>query len=467
MRKKKYLALNINDILRLKIDYQQVLEAIANVALHWLDLEICLISLVDYKTGKLQIGALTGFGEFEREYKKIFDISLSDRAITTNCIVMKKQIQYENILDKACPFKYKKFAQKMGIKSILVTPIFEENKDGSEKTLGTLNFYTRYHHKFHGDELELAKIIASGVAEVITRGTFEQEGDESRKMLKIIEQIDSEMNKNTNNPGKIFKLIVEGGIKLVGADRGCLKLCHESFISREFHQKCDNVLCSHENYRYPDITNYVVRNKKGVIIDDIDSFPYKDPKIKYKNTNSRISVPLILGDNVIGVLTAEHREKNHFNVHHLQLFETLAKQAVIAITNMRRNKHLKKKMDSQLIIKKLTEETSKLEATKDGEKQRDYSEKQLEQVIEDTIKKTGETFDAVSGFVALADPNSDYAIRNTKWQFGLPLENLPTLEVGFIEGDNISFKEERWPKIFLSGAFRTRHPRYELPLNRV
>jgi len=164
----KYLLVNrIDNIINSEIEGHEVLDRIATMTLEYLDLRICWISLLDHKTDRFHIGALTGFGEHEREFRLTFDVSINDTAVIAECARNRTQVQYQDILDNKCPFKYKEMARKMGLKSILTTPIFDRREKSSRKVLGTLSLYSRFYHIFQEDELELNKIIASKITAAI------------------------------------------------------------------------------------------------------------------------------------------------------------------------------------------------------------------------------------------------------------------------------------------------------------
>jgi GAF domain-containing protein len=442
---KKYNLINrIDEIINLGIETKEILSRIVNVTLEYLGLKICWISLVNYENNNLEIGALTGFGIYEEPYKKEFNITLSESSVTTECINQKKQIQYEDVQAESCPFKYKRWAEIIGLKSILITPVFGKAKDDLKKVIATLNLYTNFPHKFKEDELELAHVITEKMASILSiKGQYDEEQDETRRKIELIEKVAAEINKNVKDYKKVFQTIVDEGIKLVNADRGCIKVCYEDVIAREHHRGCRSVRCRYEKYRYPDITNHIIREKESILIEDINKFPYKDPKIKYRGVKSRISVPLMLEDEVIGVLTVEHREKDYFNSRHLQLFEALAKHAVIAIQNTKQYKKIQKQLRSQLVIKKLIEETSKLEAIENEESRNKYRKEKLNSVIEWVVKETGKLFDAEPGFVALANLTDNYARIDPRWRFGLEKYDLPALEIGVVENEKVIFKGEK------------------------
>jgi GAF domain-containing protein len=443
-KKKELELLKEIGIAFMKLKSGQLLTDIVNITLKHLGLKICSVTLVDYRERKLKIGALTGMGEYEEEFRENFDISLSEKSVITECINKKIPIQYEDILHEHCPFKYKELAKKMGLKSILVTPIYETRGSGTKRVLATLDVYTKFYHKFQDDELELtSKIADKTIDALLQKEMLDKEKIERERDLALIEKVPAEINKNVSDYKKVFKTIVAEGIRLVRADQGCIKLCFKDKTTLESFAKCRNDPCEPERCGDIGITNYVMKHKESLIINDINDSPYKDSNVKYTGPCSRISVPLMFENAVIGILTAEQNEKDYFTEHHRRLFEALAKHAVIAIENTKRYKQLEKRLQSQLIIKTLIEETSRLEAIEDKEERKKYLKDQLDKIIKYTIEKTGKIFDAQSGFVALAELTSKYAVRRKKWQFGLKEGMTPPLEIGVVKNGKVVFEGQR------------------------
>ncbi len=174
---RKYLLINrVDNVINSEIDGMQTLNHIVNLILEYLDLRICWIALIDYNEKKFNIAALTGFGEYEKEFRENFDIPLGTESVINECVDRKEQVQYRDVLDDSSPFKYKELAQKMGLKSILVTPIFDRRGLTSKKVLATLNIYTKFYHEFLEDELELTKIIGSKItATIFSKGLYKTE----------------------------------------------------------------------------------------------------------------------------------------------------------------------------------------------------------------------------------------------------------------------------------------------------
>lgn len=174
---RKYLLVNrVDNIINSEIEGKQALNHILNLTLEYLDLRICWMSLVDYREKTIKIGALTGFGEHEKKFRESFNVSLLEKSVIAECVNSKRQVQYRDVLDKNCPFKEKELAKEMGLKSILVTPIFDRRGITSKKVLATLNLYTKFYHEFLDDELELTKIIAAKItAALFTKGLYKTE----------------------------------------------------------------------------------------------------------------------------------------------------------------------------------------------------------------------------------------------------------------------------------------------------
>lgn len=436
--KKKYSLINlIDELIDLRKDTsttKELLSKIVDITLNFLGFKICWVSIVNHEENKLEIGALTGFGELEQEYRDTFNISLDEETPTTICVKKRMQIHYEDVLAPSCPFKYKDLAKKVGLKSILLTPIFVSDSTGSKKVFATLNLYTDFPHKFREDELELAQLIAFKASKVLSiKGLYEEEQDETRKKLALIEKVAAEINKNVRDYRKVFETIVNESLKLLNATRGCIKICHDNYICREYATGYKDEGRKNEKYRYLGITNHVIKTKKSLLIDDLSNSKYKDPTIKYGGINSRISVPLMLQEKVIGVLTVEHKEREYFNNGHLQLFEALAPHAVIAIENTKQYKKLQRQLKSQLVIKKLIEETSKLEAIDNENVRNKYRQEQLDTIIEDVVKDTGKIFEANSGYIALAKLTSTTFTISQRWQFGLKTDHIPRYEIGTLD----------------------------------
>jgi len=94
----------------------------------------------------------------------------------------------------------------------------------------------------------------------------------------------------------------------------------------------------------------VIATKKPSIINDVSRSPeYCSVR---PSTRSQLTVPLLYGNQVMGVIAVESDLLNHFTPADLELLETFASQAVIAIANAQLFEEavMKKRLESELLI---------------------------------------------------------------------------------------------------------------------
>ena len=85
------------------------------------------------------------------------------------------------------------------------------------------------------------------------------------------------------------------------------------------------------------ISGKAVQTKKVYQVKNVTSDPlYGYPTIaRQEGLKSLLSVPMMIGDEVIGVLNCYTAEERHFSVTEVQLVQTIANHAAIAIEHMR------------------------------------------------------------------------------------------------------------------------------------
>ncbi len=77
------------------------------------------------------------------------------------------------------------------------------------------------------------------------------------------------------------------------------------------------------------------RQRRGVIVNDVASAPDFLPNPMLPATRAELAIPMIVGDQVIGVLDVQSDEIDHFTDEDLQVQSTLASQVAVAVNNAR------------------------------------------------------------------------------------------------------------------------------------
>jgi PAS domain S-box-containing protein len=77
------------------------------------------------------------------------------------------------------------------------------------------------------------------------------------------------------------------------------------------------------------------RTRQGVVANDVTRNPAFLPNPTLPETKSEMAIPLIVGNDLIGVLDAQARVANHFTDEDVQVKSTLAAQVAVAVQNAR------------------------------------------------------------------------------------------------------------------------------------
>lgn len=87
------------------------------------------------------------------------------------------------------------------------------------------------------------------------------------------------------------------------------------------------------------------RTRQGVVINNVQAEPGFLPHPLLPNTQSELAVPLIAGNEVLGVLDIQADEVDYFTPEEVNVFTTLASQIAVAVQNARRHDEAQRALD--------------------------------------------------------------------------------------------------------------------------
>ncbi len=119
-------------------------------------------------------------------------------------------------------------------------------------------------------------------------------------------------------------MLIDSGTGLL-VDRAVLTESEHSLGSRRF-QVGEGIVGWIAQHRQPALVNDVENDDRWVTLDAFG-------QIVGKNTGALVGVPLIAGDDVVGVLMLSHPQAHYFNQSHLRLLKAIAGEIAIAIYN--------------------------------------------------------------------------------------------------------------------------------------
>lgn len=227
--------------------------------------------------------------------------------------------------------------EKIGIKSVLVMPLATE--DG---VLGVifLNYNSQY-HLFTQEEISLARTLASQIAVSMERTRAEVEAQrravELQTVAELSAQASAELNLSalvesiTNLTKERFKLY-HAHIYFYNAATGTLELAGGAGdVGKQLTEMGHSI---REDSPFS-IVAQTARSRKPFIANDVRLTENFLPNPMLPLTRSELAVPLITGNELVGVLDVQSEVMNRFTDLDVQIMSTLANQIATSVRNAR------------------------------------------------------------------------------------------------------------------------------------
>jgi PAS domain S-box-containing protein len=296
--------------------------------------------------------------------------------------------------------------------SALVVPIFYEGV-----VVGTINLYSTEVTAFDEDDMKFVQALSTQAAIVIGHARLYANLQRRVDNLAVINEVGRALSA-TLNPEVLVNTIVETSAQLLGCDYATIFLLDSQdgrFASRMSYgykiERTKNPSFAHGE----GLVGTVAETGRALIIPDTSAEPRFSPGPV--EIGSMLMVPLATGDRVIGVLTAERKEKGGFDTTDQLLLSTLADQAVIALENARLYEEVTR--FAQELEQKVEERTEELaQAIKELTAERDHAEAlyritkdlgislDLDRVLIQALALVNEAVGVEHGSIMLLDPES-------------------------------------------------------------
>lgn len=256
------------------------------------------------------------------------DFSVTGRAIREREIVQVLDIQADPV------FQNKEEAAREGWQSMLAVPLLA----GPERAVGTLSIYSKVKREgFTPWELDLLRVFASQAGVVIQNTGLIGDLRRRNEELEVLNEIGQAVS--VLGIEAIANLVYQQASQLM--DTTNFFLCLYDKEKEELHYR---IWMYHGQSLEPfsrelsGLTGWVVREKEPLLISDWDkeeeSFPV-EADIVTGRQRSWLGVPLLIGEEVIGVISVQSSRPCAFDSDTQRLLETIASQAAIAIQNAR------------------------------------------------------------------------------------------------------------------------------------
>ena len=223
---------------------------------------------------------------------------------------------------------------------------------------GVLNFHRVEVAPFSPTEISLIETFADQAAIAIENVRLLAETNDALERQTAIGEVLEAMSGSAGNLDRVFEAIVESAVRICGATNGGLfRIQGETFrLAASAGTFLQEPLPDEGNVRDPlarpgrdSLTGRVLLERRTQRIDDIRTdIEYRIPPSKNASAiRSMVGVPIIRGDEILGVIVARRVEPRPFSPREVEILETFARQAAIAIENVRLFNETKEALERQ------------------------------------------------------------------------------------------------------------------------
>jgi len=209
----------------------------------------------------------------------------------------------------------------------------------ADQTIGVLNLDSTRAGAFSASDLDLLVPLANHAAKVIQNAQLYDSVRQKAEALRLLQSISRSIS-GSLDLNEVFRGIVEGAVRLLGAKLSTVLLLDES--GQTLHPAMSHGLL--KRYRpHPalpvriSLLGQAVLQKQPVAVADVQlasRFQQKE-QAREEGLHALIAVPMLLGGEAIGILTAYFDQVRMPGVREIDLLTALADQSVTAVQNAR------------------------------------------------------------------------------------------------------------------------------------
>ncbi|MDI6781197.1 MAG: GAF domain-containing protein [bacterium] len=307
------------------LDMEKLLNSILYTAMNVLDASGGIISMVEPATGRLKTRVAYGTGgKMVLGTKRRMGESISAIVFAEKSPLLVRRDSEDTLSD---------ILKKEEISSLICIPLGSRGE-----LIGVFNLNRVGSHDFTGEDLEFFITIGAqasiAIEESLLYQAIEQKVGQIDSFHKVGQAIIS-----TLGIQQVLDLIVQSISKMMPTMRCSLQFLSDTkqaTITASYG--LSNEYCNKEGLVMDKgIVSHMVITREPVMIEDIKT----DPRIKCKeyaineNLVSLLSVPLMVKDEILGIITVYSSETHKYTTEEVELLSTFATQATIAIENAR------------------------------------------------------------------------------------------------------------------------------------
>lgn len=375
-----------SSLVSVSLDPQEVYASVHKAAERLMPLDSFVITLLDEAQNEIEPVYLLDRGKRYTAERVPFGKGMSSEVIKTARPILVSNSKQASSLDAVQAGEEGKETQ-----SIVAVPMIVGGK-----ALGMLSAQSYQAGVYTEEDMQVLGTLANQAIVAIQNGRLFAETQDLASQLEIrVVERTAQLQREQQNTETLLRILTEvsSSLDLERALNRTLALLNEAIGAEQgtilMVQAQDNLLHYRAGYGYlsdrpapgssgftlkagEGLGGWVVKNREAVLVDDL----HQEPRWVRNSTSgqdhrSAIAVPMLVGEDVIGVLMVFHRAKNFFSTEMLNLVKAIAGQVAVAINNA----HLYELIRDQaerlgVMLRKEQEDASRshaiLEAVADG-----------------------------------------------------------------------------------------------------
>ena len=317
--------------------------------------------------------------------------------------------------------------------------------------IGILNIYSKDKpRQFASDEIEVAEVIASQATVAIRNAQLYEETTRRANALQALYEASRAVTA-TLTPNDLFNVIVEQAWRLTRPRQEKTHFSHLAFVDRNHIRfvaafppdalaklKTEVKEIDLERDMPIGITGSVVVTRCSRLEGNVsENFDYieTDPRVR-----SQLSVPIRMGEHIIGVIGVEHVDYNAFDEEDRRTLESLAAQVAVAIENARLYEKQQQEAKQLALINQIAADIS--------------SSLDLEKILQTLVNQLAGIIGVEQCAIAIFDEKGEYGdvvaeylqegCVPSKGEFRIPLRDNPAIELARMTKRPVAVKDAQY-----------------------